>query len=140
MLYLLMTKSKVIKGTQNIEIGDLIAYNGKTPLFYLKYMQDLEAVLPKGTYELGVVSTPKNMQLARFSVKFADSTKARAISIVGTDKIFKVGNTSAECFGDIILGVGENGLGRLKKSITANVELFDFILKYGSKNIKLIVK
>lgn len=140
MFYLLMTKSKIIKGTQNIEIGDLIAYNGKIPLFYLKYMQDLEAVLPKGTYELGVISTPKNMQLARFSVKFADSTKARAISIVGTDKIFKVGNTSAECLGDIILGIGENGLGRLMKSITANVELFDFILKYGSKNIKLIVK
>lgn len=140
MFYLLMTNSKIINGTQNIDIGDLIAYNGNTPLFYLKYMQDLEAVLPKGTYDLGVVSTPKNMQLSRFSAKFADSTKARAISIVGTNKIFKVGNTSIECLGDIILGVRENGLGRLMKSITANVELFDFILKYGSKNIKLIVK
>ncbi len=140
MFYLSMTKSKIINGNQNVELGDLIAYNGKTPLFYLKYMQDLSSALQAGQYELQIITTLKNMQLARFSAKFADSTKARAISIVGTNKFFKVGNTSNECAGDIILGVSENGLGRLMKSITANVELFDFILKCGSKNIKLIVK
>lgn len=140
MLYLTMSGSKVIKGNQNIEIGDLIAYDGKTPLFYLKYMQDLPLTLLKGTYSISIISTNKNTQLARFSSKFADSTNARAISINGANRIFKVGNTCDECLGDIILGISENGLGRLMKSITANVELFDFVLKYGSKNIKLIVK
>lgn len=137
----IMQESKILE-EQNSVISKLdIIDNRREKIMEFTCLETIKNRLKKGNYKMNIVlDIIANKALGRFDSKYMIGDLVKVVNICFQDKYFKVGNYVSECNNDILLGLSDNGLGRINKSVTANQQFLDFLLKVGSKNVELIVK
>lgn len=138
----LMREVKILK-EQNSVISKLEIFENdkQKKILDLSCLEIITKRLSKGSYKMDIgLDMFANRALGRYDAKYMIGDLTKVVSVCFQDKNFKVGNYVNECGNDILLGLGENGLGRINKSVTANQQFLDFLLKVGSKNVELIVK